>query len=231
MKTVLILDDEEDIRGFIVINLKRAGYKTLEAASGEEAQCILEGNPDIDVAVLDVMLPGIDGITLCKKLRQQNEVVGILMLTAKTQEQDRIQGLVSGADDYMTKPFSPSELVARIDALYRRVEILKHKKEDVIHSGVFRLDLRSRLLYKEQCVIELTQVEYLLVKYFMENQGAALSRDELLNAAWGTNFFGDEKIVDVNIRRLRQKIERDPSQPRHLQTIWGLGYKWSGKDE
>lgn len=231
MKTVLILDDEEDIRGFIVINLKRAGYGTLEAASGEEAQRILENNPEIDVAVLDVMLPGIDGITLCKKLRQQNEVIGILMLTAKTQEQDRVQGLISGADDYMSKPFSPSELVARIDALYRRVEILKHKREDVIRCGSFRLDLRSRLLYRGESIIELTQVEYLLVKYFMENQGAALSRDELLNAAWGINFFGDEKIVDVNIRRLRQKIERDPSQPRYIQTVWGLGYKWSGEYE
>jgi DNA-binding response OmpR family regulator len=230
MKTVLILDDEEDIRGFIVINLKRAGYRTLEAATGEEAQRILEENSDIDVAVLDVMLPGIDGMTLCRKLRRQNPVIGILMLTAKTQEQDRIQGLMGGADDYVAKPFSPSELVARIDALYRRVKILKHKNEDVILCGSFRLDLRSRLLHKGEDIIELTQVEYLLMKYFMENQGAALSRDELLNAAWGINFFGDEKIVDVNIRRLRQKIERDPSQPRHIQTVWGLGYKWSGED-
>jgi DNA-binding response OmpR family regulator len=205
MKTVLILDDEEDIRGFIVINLKRAGYRTLEAATGEEAQRILEENSDIDVAVLDVMLPGIDGMTLCRKLRRQNPVIGILMLTAKTQEQDRIQGLMGGADDYVAKPFSPSELVARIDALYRRVKILKHKNEDVILCGSFRLDLRSRLLHKGEDIIELTQVEYLLMKYFMENQGAALSRDELLNAAWGINFFGDEKIVDVNIRRLRQK--------------------------
>lgn len=230
MKKVLILEDEEDIRDFIVINLKRAGYETIEAAAGEQALEILNKSSDIDIAVLDVMLPGIDGFHVLKEIRKTNSTMGIIMLTARTQEMDKIMGLSNGADDYVTKPFSTAELVARVDAMYRRIELVKKSRlQEEIKSGRFLLNCQSRTLYKDNKIVEVTQVEYSLIKYFLENQDAALSRDDLLNAAWGIDFFGDPKIVDVNIRRLRQKVEDDPSNPKFIITIWGYGYRW-GKE-
>ena len=151
------------------------------------------------------------------------------MLTAKAQEVDKVTGLMMGADDYMTKPFSPTELVARVDAIYRRVSIghsAPAKPADEISLGEFTLNLRARLLSKNGRVIELTQVEFQLVEYFFSHPGEALSRTDILTKVWGPEYFGEEKIVDVNIRRLRMKVEDEPSSPRHLLTIWGVGYKW-----
>lgn len=230
MKRVLIAEDEAAIREFVVINLRRGGYEVVEAEDGAQALELYDScNGDFDVAVLDVMMPNVDGLEVCRQLRTKSNNIGIIMLTAKTQEMDKITGLMTGADDYVTKPFSPTELVARVDAVYRRVAMngkAKPVAEDIIELGEFRLNLRSRTLTKNGKFIELTQVEFQMMEYFFANHGAALSRTDILNKVWGSEYFGEEKIVDVNIRRLRMKIEDEPSVPRHLTTIWGIGYKW-----
>lgn len=232
MKKVLVAEDESAIREFIIINLRRVGYDVIEACDGAEALEKYESSPEpVDVAVLDVMMPNVDGLEVCRTLREKNSNIGIIMLSAKTQEMDKITGLMIGADDYVTKPFSPTELVARVDAIYRRVAMngvqpSLPKDNDVIELGEFRLNLRNRTLTKSGKFIELTQVEFQLMEYFFLNPGAALSRTDILNKVWGEGYFGEEKIVDVNIRRLRMKIEETPSAPRYLTTIWGIGYKW-----
>ncbi|MBE6819743.1 MAG: response regulator transcription factor [Ruminococcaceae bacterium] len=230
MKRVLIAEDEAAIREFIVINLRRGGYEVVEAEDGARALELYDScDGDFDVVLLDVMMPNVDGLEVCRQLRAQNKNIGIIMLTAKTQEMDKITGLMTGADDYVTKPFSPTELVARVDAIYRRVAmntVRKPEKDDIIELGEFKLNLRSRTLTKNGRFIELTQVEFQMMEYFFTNHGAALSRTDILNRVWGAEYFGEEKIVDVNIRRLRMKIEDEPSVPKHLITIWGVGYKW-----
>lgn len=228
---VLVAEDEATIREFIVINLIRAGYDVVEAFDGQDAFEKYQTESDsIGIAVLDVMMPRMDGLELCKKLRSMSNNIGIMMLTAKTQEMDKVTGLLLGADDYVTKPFSPSEFTARVDALARRVSAIKFVKEEtdenIIASGSFRLDCKSRSLTKDGRYIDITQVEFQILEYFFKNQGTALSRTDILNHVWGAEYFGEEKIVDVNIRRVRKKIEEDPSNPKHLLTIWGLGYKW-----
>lgn len=230
MKRILVAEDEDAIRGLLVFNLKRAGYDVIEAADGAIAIDLYDAcNGDIDVAVLDVMMPNTDGLTACSELRKRSNSIGIIMLTAKAQELDKITGLMMGADDYITKPFSPTELVARVDAVYRRVAISRTdalKSSDEIALGEFKLNLRQRMLSKNGRNIELTQVEFQLVEYFFTHPGEALSRTDILTKVWGPEYFGEEKIVDVNIRRLRMKVETDPSSPEHLLTIWGVGYKW-----
>ncbi len=231
MKKILIVEDEAAIREFEVINLRRIGYDTVEAASGEEALKIYDSDPEsFDIALLDISMPGMDGFQVCKELRKRSEELGIIMLTARSMEMDKISGLMLGADDYITKPFSPTELNARVDSLYRRVEVQKAKSkstvEDKINSGEFVLDMRRRTLLKNGKNIELTQVEFQIVEYFFSNPDIALSRTDILNRVWGESFFGEEKIVDVNIRRLRMKLEDDPSHPKYLITVWGMGYKW-----
>lgn len=232
MAKILVVEDEEAIRSFIKINLKRHNFEIIEAASGEEA---LEKIDDtVDVALLDVMLPGIDGFEVCKTIRQQYSGMGIIMLTAKGQEQNKIEGLELGADDYMVKPFSPKELMARINALLRRISVAQEKKEENdkhITSGIFTIMQDERKLLKKGVEIELTPIEFALVKYFMENANKAIHRDEILNNVWGYNYVGDFKIVDVNIRRIRQKIEDDPSNPRYIEKVWGYGYRWWGGED
>lgn len=228
-KRVLVAEDEQAIREFIVINLKRAGYETLEAADGIEALAKYEAcGGDVAVALLDIMMPNMDGLEVCKRLREKSNSLGIMMLTAKTQEMDKVSGLLNGADDYVTKPFSPSELMARVDAIYRRVAMMEKPAEsdDEIVSGVFRLNTKNRVLTKNNIPIDLTQVEFQIVQYFFENQGSALSRTSILHKVWGEGHEDEDKIVDVNIRRIRKKIEDEPSNPKHLLTIWGMGYKW-----
>ena len=226
MKKVLILEDEENIRSFVVINLQRAGYETLEAATGNEALELLKDNPDVDVAVLDIMLPDIDGFEVCRRIRANNKRMGIIMLTARTQEMDKITGLMTGADDYVTKPFSPAELTARLDALVRRVRGDTISVSELLSHGPFILNTRNRSLEKYGERIRLTQVEYAIVKLFMQHPGRALSREEILAAVWGREYEGELKIVDVNIRRLRIKLEDNPNNPSFITTVWGFGYKW-----
>ena len=225
MKKVLVAEDEESIREFIVINLTRGGYTVEQADNGVTAlQKFREDEQGFDVAILDIMMPELDG-------RKMSSDLGIIMLSAKTQEMDKVTGLLFGADDYVTKPFSPSELMARVDAIYRRVEMTRgFRKNDTTGDSIvldeFELNLRNRTLSKFGTMIELTQVEFQIIEYFFKNPNAALSRNDILKQVWGENYFGDVKIVDVNIRRLRMKIEDNPSSPTRLVTIWGLGYKW-----
>jgi len=227
MKKVLVLEDESSIRSFIVINLRRAGYEVIEAESGEEALERLKEHPDTKVALLDIMLPGIDGFEVCRRIRATNTKIGIIMLTARSQEMDKVTGLMTGADDYVTKPFSPAELTARVDALFRRAG----GEETVVQNGEIRqdpflLNTRNRTLEKHGERIKLTQVEYSIMRVFMENPGKALSREEILDRVWGRDYFGELKIVDVNIRRLRLKIEDNVQNPVYITTVWGYGYKW-----
>ena len=226
MKKVLILEDEVSIRSFVVINLKRAGYEAIEAGTGREALERLKENPDTGVAILDIMLPDIDGFEVCRSIRATNKAIGIIMLTARTQEMDKVTGLMTGADDYVTKPFSPAELTARIDALYRRIGGAAEADPEVIVHEPFTLNLRNRTLEKSGRRIKLTQVEFAILQLFMQNPGRALSREDILTSVWGREYDGELKLVDVNIRRLRIKIEDDATEPEYITTVWGYGYKW-----
>lgn len=227
MRKVLVLEDEDNIRSFVVLNLNRAGYDTLEATTGEEALELLKEHPETSIALLDVNLPGIDGFEVCRRIRATNSRMGIIMLTARTLEMDKVTGLMTGADDYVTKPFSPAELTARVDALYRRSggEEKPMESGEISHPP-FLLNTRNRTLEKNGQRIKLTQVEYSVIKLFMDNPGKALSRDEILESVWGRDYYGEVKIVDVNIRRLRLKVEDDPTNPNFITTVWGYGYKW-----
>ncbi len=232
MKKILIAEDEKNIREFVVINLQRAGYVTFEAENGDEALRIYdEEGRDFHIVILDIMMPGTrDGLAVGKVIREYDPSVGIIMLSAKTQEIDKISGLMMGADDYITKPFSPSELLARVDAVYRRVSLIGDKsaaqRKAELTQGEFVLNQRNRTFHKADQPIELTQVEFQIMEYFFTNPGVALGRSDLLKHVWGPAYVGEEKIVDVNIRRLRMKVEDEPSNPKHIVTVWGLGYRW-----
>jgi len=266
VKRVLICEDEETIRDFVVIHLKRAGYEVTAVRNGDEAlKAFTVAEKDkapFDIALLDIMMPGPpekQGDKICKALREKNKNLGIIMLSAKAQEMDKIGCLMNGADDYVTKPFSPSELIARVDAIYRRVELSSgatntnvganytvdnsgnqvlhnrrkednnsvHTKPQKVLSGPFTLDSKGRSITKNDKPLELTQVEFQILEFFINREGTAIERKEILTQIWGESYYGDDKIIDVNIRRLRMKIENDPSKPEFLQTVWGFGYKWN----
>ena len=230
MRRVLVCEDEDSIREFVVLNLTRSGYEVVDVNCGEDAIAAFEeADGGFDVALLDIMMPGIDGQQVCKKFREKSDTMGIIMLSAKSQEMDKISSLMNGADDYITKPFSISELVARVDAVCRRVSMSHAKPEasSTITSGPFVLNLKSRTVSKNGETVDLTQVEYQIMEYFFKNQNTALDRTSILNHIWGESYYGDDKIVDVNIRRIRMKIEDEPSNPKYILTIWGFGYKWS----
>lgn len=235
MKKILLAEDEQSIREFVVINLNRAGYEVVEADNGDRAlELFLQDKDAFDIAVLDIMMPGMDGLSLCKEIRKLSNSIGILILTAKTQEMDKVTGLMVGADDYVTKPFSPTELVARVDAIYRRVSLNDRakaeqsaRKEDELRQGIFVLNTRNRTLEKNNRQIDLTHVEFQIMELFFRNEDVAFGRTEMLDKVWGEDYFGEEKVVDVNIRRLRKKIESDPSSPKYIVTVWGMGYKWT----
>ena len=231
MKRILVCEDEDAIRDFVVINLVRSGYDVVDVSCGEDAvKVYTEQNGNFDVALLDIMMPGMDGFALGRWIREQSSEIGIIMLSAKSQEMDKVNCLMIGADDYVTKPFSPSELVARVDSLYRRVAIAEMREEnnfqEELVSGDFVLNLRNRALKKKGRMIELTQVEFQIMEYFFSNPGVALDRTNILTHVWGEAYYGEEKIVDVNIRRLRIKIEDNPTKPTYVNTVWGYGYKW-----
>ncbi|ABO51148.1 two component transcriptional regulator, winged helix family [Desulforamulus reducens MI-1] len=232
MQKILVLEDEESIRSFIRVNLKRNGFQAVEACSGEEALEKVEQAGPITVALLDVMLPGIDGFEVCRILKERYPGLGIIMLTAKGQEADKVSGLVLGADDYVVKPFSPKELIARINALIRRLQPfntqLGGEAENRLCSGIYCICLDKKKFYKGEKEIDLTPKEFEIIKLFLHNVDKAISRDDILNQIWGRHYIGDLKIVDVNIRRIRQKIENDPSNPATLEKVWGYGYRWRG---
>ncbi len=231
MKKILVVEDEQSIRDLLTLNLKLADYDVVATDSAESAVEIYnKSKQKFDVALFDIMLPGINGLTLCETIRRKDNKIGILMLSSKAQEQDKIAGLSIGADDYITKPFSTAELIARIDAVYRRcsaANVSPNISLKEVISGDFVLDLASRIVTKKGEQLELTQVEFQIMEMFMENPGIALDRDRILQTVWGKNYFGDVKIVDVNIRRLRMKIEDNPSEPTNILTIWGYGYRWN----
>ncbi|MDU4938854.1 response regulator transcription factor [Clostridium paraputrificum] len=229
MTKILLVEDEESIRSFLKINLERNSFQVIEAGTGEEGieKALLE-KPEI--IILDVMLPGIDGFQVCSRLRKEFPSAGIIMLTAKGQDMDKIMGLEFGADDYIIKPFNPLEVVLRVKAILRRIGISEDESsnKNKLMGGPFIIDLYSQKLLKDNKEIDVTPKEYMLMKLFIENPNKAFTRDELLNLIWGYNFFGDPKIIDVNIRRLRSKIEDDSSNPQYIETVWGIGYRWKG---
>ncbi|MBH5319011.1 response regulator transcription factor [Paenibacillus sp. GSMTC-2017] len=259
---ILLLEDEESIRGFVRINLKRNEMEVIEAENGEDALAFAESEGPFDIALLDVMLPTISGFEVCERLRERFPRMGIIMLTAKSQEEDKIRGLELGADDYVQKPFSPGELIARIKSLHRRMnaepQIIESTSEQdsisdsndeqsnsnltssnfttsnltdrdhamEVCSGPFRLSITERKFWKDGTEIILTPTEWSLVRLLMEREGESISRDHILTEVWGRYYVGDLKVVDVNIRRIRQKIELNPSDPSVLETVWGYGYRW-----
>lgn len=231
MKKILVVEDENSIRELIVLNLQMEEYEVCEAPSAEKALELFHAEPGNFVcAILDIMLPGMNGFSLCENIRAASSTVGIIMLSAKSLEADKIKALSIGADDYMTKPFSVSELKARLEALCRRVSRSSQapaEDDGKLVSGQFVLDEKSRMLLKNGQPIDLTQVEFQIVELFFRNSGTALVREKILEGVWGENYYGDVKIVDVNIRRLRMKIEDDPSNPEHILTVWGYGYRWN----
>ena len=234
MKRVLLVEDEASIREMVALNLKMAGWEVVEAPSAERALELMHGGERCDAALLDIMLPGMDGLSLCETIRRDDSDIGIIIVSAKGQESDKIRGLSIGADDYITKPFSVSELIARLEALTRRIHrgssgsVPKPVEEpEQLVSGPFVLDEKSRILYKSGTPIDLTQVEFQIMELFFRNPATALVREKILEGVWGKNYFGDVKIVDVNIRRLRMKIEDEPSSPQHIMTVWGYGYRWN----
>ena len=216
----------------VALNLKMAGWDVLEAESAEAALELLSKNPGCDAALLDVMLPGMNGFSLCETIRRDDTEIGIIILSAKGQEEDKVRGLSIGADDYITKPFSVSELLARLTALCRRLHRSGTAEQpqdgaERLVSGSFVLDQKSRMLYKAGQSIDLTQVEFQIMELFFRNPGTALVREKILEGVWGKGYYGDVKIVDVNIRRLRMKVEDKPSSPEHILTVWGYGYRWN----
>ena len=232
MKRVLVVEDEASIREMVALNLKMAGWEVVEAPSAERALELMHHGEECDAALLDIMLPGMDGLSLCETIRRENNEIGIIIVSAKGQESDKIRGLSIGADDYIAKPFSVSELVARLEALTRRIKrggmpAKPAEEQEQLISGPFVLDEKSRMLYKNGTAIDLTQVEFQIMELFFRNPGTALVREKILEGVWGKNYFGDVKIVDVNIRRLRMKIEDEPSSPQHILTVWGYGYRWN----
>ena len=231
MKRVLLVEDEASIRELEVLNLKMSGWEVLEAPTAERALEILHSGETCDAALLDIMLPGIDGLSLCETIRRENSEIGIIMVSAKGQESDKIRGLSIGADDYITKPFSMSELIARLEALCRRIHrtapAAAEQAPEQLVSGPFTLDEKSRVLYKNGKPIDLTQVEFQIMELFIRNPSTALVREKILEGVWGKSYYGDVKIVDVNIRRLRMKVEDEPSNPQHILTVWGYGYRWN----
>lgn len=226
MARILIVEDETSIRKFLKISLKRENFEVIEAASGEDGiKKAREESPD--VVILDIMLPGIDGFKVCEILKKEYEELGIIMLTARGQDTDRIMGLEFGADHYLVKPFNPLELIAIINSLLRRIKYSKKNHGgNYLYSSNFKIDLYGKKVYKNDIEIDLTPKEYMLMKIFMENPNKAFSRDELLDMVWGYNYIGENKIIDVNIRRIRSKIEDNPSEPKFIETIWGTGYRW-----
>ena len=232
MLSVLVVEDDASIREMVALNLKMAGWEVVEAPSAERALELMHHGEECDAALLDIMLPGMDGLSLCETIRRENNEIGIIIVSAKGQESDKIRGLSIGADDYITKPFSVSELVARLEALTRRIKrggvpAKPAEEQEQLISGPFVLDEKSRMLYKNGTAIDLTQVEFQIMELFFRNPGTALVREKILEGVWGKNYFGDVKIVDVNIRRLRMKIEDEPSSPQHILTVWGYGYRWN----
>jgi two-component system, OmpR family, alkaline phosphatase synthesis response regulator PhoP len=234
---VLVVDDEQSIVTLLQYNLEQAGFEVLTAMDGQEGKELAETESP-DIIVLDLMLPKLDGMEVCKQLRQKNIMVPILMLTAKDDELDKIIGLELGADDYMVKPFSPREVIARVKAILRRTQIQNEVPEEVeknndelIEIGKLKIYPEKYEAYFQEELLELTLKEFELLLYLAQNKGRVLTRDQLLSAVWNYEFAGDTRIVDVHISHLREKIEEETKRPVYIKTLRGLGYKLEGPKE
>lgn len=227
---ILIVDDEEAIVKLVSFNLEKEGFETLAAYDGREALDIIRREP-LDLVVLDVMLPEMDGLSLCRQLRLDGIQVPILMLTAKDGEIDKVLGLEIGADDYLTKPFSPRELVARVRALLRRTKEAKDEPEELLKLGSLEIFPLRYEVRRDGRELDLTSREFELLLLLCQNKGIVMSREQILEKVWGYDFYGDARVVDVHIRHLREKIEIDPSNPRYIKTVRGVGYKLQQPEE
>lgn len=224
METILIVEDDPSIQRGLELNLQVEGYSVFTAGDGEAGlQKAIEHKPD--VILLDVMLPKLSGFDLCRQLRKQGMTMPIIMLTAKTQEIDKIMGLELGADDYVTKPFSIAEVVARVNAHLRRSKKFETAEANYLF-GPYTLDIKGQVLRKDGKDLELSQKEFQMLKLFLENEGKVLSRQEILTKVWGFDYFGTDRTVDNFINKLRQKIEDDINNPVHILTMRGSGYKF-----
>ncbi|NLG86988.1 MAG: response regulator transcription factor [Firmicutes bacterium] len=227
---ILVVDDEESILRLVSYNLEREGYEVLTAADGNKALAIIEAEKP-DLVILDLMLPGMDGIDICRHLRLARNHVPIIMLTARDDEIDKVLGLQLGADDYVTKPFSPKELMARVYSVLRRYRLKSEADQEqcltvgdlVVYPERFQASLKG-------CRLDLTPKEFELLTYLVQNRGRVLSRDQLLDALWGYTFVGDTRIIDVHISHLREKLQEDHKSPRFIKTIHGVGYKFEGEE-
>lgn len=231
-KTILIVDDEESIRTLLDYNLRKEGFLTVMAEDGLEAiELVSSENPDL--ILLDVMLPKLDGIDVCKSLREKDINIPIIMLTAKSEEFDKVFGLEIGSDDYMTKPFSPREVIARIKAVLRRSgqQLKEHTQEETLTSGPITIHTKRFEAYLNNQKLDFTPKEFELLVYFIKNKNRVLSRDLLLNAVWNYNFAGDTRIVDVHVSHLREKIENETKKPVFIKTVRGIGYKFEESNQ
>lgn len=226
---VLLVEDEAAIRKFVKINLEKEGYLVSDFPSAEEAleACKMKS---FEIAVLDIMLEKMDGVTLLKILREVYPHMAIIMLTAKSEDIDKINAFESGADDYLSKPFNPKELILRIKSISRRLITDNKREENEIVLGKFRIDLNLKDFYVDGNLIELTPTEFGIIKYLIENANTLVKRKDIVKTVWGYDYLMDTKLVDVNISRLRKKIEKDPSNPEHLKTIWGEGFTFEYKE-
>ena len=231
MVKVLVVEDEASIREMIALNLRRAGMEAVEADSAEAALPLLEQRPGCDAAILDVMLPGMSGFSLCETIRRTDQKIGIIILSAKGQEQDKIRGLSIGADDYMTKPFSMKELMARVKANIRRRSMEYAPAQSTagqIEADGLCLNPETYQVTKNGTPVELTQKEYDLLSYLIRERGKVFSREDLMQRVWNYDYYGDMRTVDVTVRRLREKIEDDPGKPQYILTRRGVGYYFAG---
>lgn len=223
-KKILVVDDEPSIVTLLSFNLKKAGFEVITAGRGTEALELIREQPP-DLVILDLMLPEMDGMDVCKKMRQDFVFIPILMLTARDDELDKILGLELGADDYMTKPFSPREVIARVKAILRRSDLGRQQQDEVLTVGDIKVYPNNfEATYKDR-EMQLTPKEFELLVYLMQNKGRVMTREQLLNAVWNYEFAGDTRIVDVHVSHLREKIEDVSRKPLYIKTVRGLGYK------
>ena len=225
---ILIIEDEAPIRKLIVFNLERSNFDVLESDAGKKALEMIKEH-DLSMIILDLNLPDYDGMELCSLIRKDYPSIPIIIVSARGQDMEKIMGLELGADDYIVKPFNPLELIARIRTVLRRIEGTVNKKADKKRIGPFVIEEKTQRIYKDNQLLKLTAREYRLAQLFMGKLNEPITRDELLDQIWGINYFGDPKTVDVHIRRLREKLEDDPSNPVFLKTIWGYGYCFQGE--
>ena len=224
-KTVLVVDDEPTLVATLRYNLERDGYRVLAAMDGDKAISMARSERP-DLIILDLMLPAVDGLEVCRILRREMSHLPILMLTARTGEVDKVVGLEIGADDYVTKPFSTRELLARVRALLRRATPVAEADDEVLASGDLHVDMKRREVTRNGVVVDLKPKEMDLLIYFMRNRGRAFTREQLLREVWGYDFYGDSRTVDVHVSWLRQKIEAQPSKPTRILTVRGVGYRF-----